>query len=540
MFKRLLSSVGLSACLAASHLHAAPPKLIVTIIVDQMRYDYLERLHDHFSPRGFRMLMDHGAFMTSAQYDYSPTVTAPGHASYLSGTPPSVHGIIGNEWFDRQQRKVISAVSDPAYNGTGTTSTNIHVSPRNFIGANFADQLRFQYRSKVVGISMKDRAAIMPAGKKPAGAYWFEVKTGHFITSSYYMTELPEWLRKFNEQEPADKYRGTNWNRLLPPSAYDYPDARPGEGHLIGETNCVFPHVVHYTKRDAYEAIMSTPFGDQLLADLARAAVEGEHLGQANVPDLLCISFSCLDLCGHTFGPYSQEAEDLVLRLDRTLGDFFRFLDRRIGLENVQIVLTADHGVVPLPEFAREQGLDAGRVDEDKLITSLRNHLVGRFGTGDLFLSPHFYYGNLYYDFAKLEQHHIEVGGLSDAIRDWAYSTGKIEAVFTRQQLLAGNVHGMIGDRVLNGYNAERSGDLVVVLKPFLIPSSGTSGTTHGTPYNYDADVPVLFYGRAFKPGRYADPFNITDIVPTLCAELQMTVPPGCIGHPFIRVLSGK
>ncbi|MBI1177790.1 alkaline phosphatase family protein [bacterium] len=540
MKKRTKLAFAFLAGLAALQIHAAMPKLVVTIIVDQMRYDYLERFHDQFSHGGFRFLMDHGAFMTSAHYNYCPTVTAPGHASYLSGTPPAVHGIIGNDWFDRQKKKTIAAVYDPACEGVGTTSTNIHVSPLNFIGSNFADQLRLQYQSKVVSVSMKDRAAILPGGKKPNGAYWFESRTGNFITSSYYMSKLPDWLNAFNARALAERYRETNWNRLLPASAYQYPDDGVGEDHLIGETNVVFPHVIHYTTNDHYSAIQPTPFSNELLAELAKAAIEGEHLGDGSVPDLLCISFSAIDLGGHKFGPYSQEMQDLVLRLDRTLEDFFRFLDKRIGLKNCEIVLTADHGVAPLPEFAREYGLDAERVNETTLMTSLSNRLTHVYGTNDLFLSPNFHYGNLYYDFDKLKQRKIKPAALSSTIRKWAFSTGKFEEVYTRTQLLRGDAPGLIGKMVLNGYNAERSGDIVLTMKPYFIPSSGKTGTTHGTPYAYDADIPMLMFGSAFKPGRYAGDFAITDIVPTLCRTLHMDVPPGCIGKPFLAALKEK
>jgi len=540
MHRRLFLVSWLALCLTAARVPAATPKLIVTIVVDQMRYDYLERFYDQFSRRGFRLLMDHGAFMTAAEYDYIPTVTAPGHASYLSGAPPSVHGIIGNDWFDRQKRKAMSAVYDPASVGVGTTSTNVHVSPRNFIGSNFADEMRLRYGSKVVGISMKDRGAVFPAGRKPAGAFWFEARSGHFVTSSYYMSELPGWLQAFNARAPAERYRSAQWTRLLSPQAYGHPDAGGGEGHLLGETNSIFPHTLHFKTTNYYDAILPTPYADTVLAELARAAIEGEHLGQTDICDLLCISFSALDGCGHTFGPDSQEVQDLLLRLDRTLESLFAYLDRKIGLNHMQIVLTADHGVAPLPAFLRQQGVAFETPSSGALRTNLNQHIDARFGAGHAFVLSSFYYGNLYYDFAKLKELHIDPDELSEVIREWAYSTGKFQAAYTRRQLLQGDVQDRIGRAVLNGYNAERSGDIVLVPKPYVLPGLGSTGTTHGSPYHYDTHVPVLFYGAAFKPGRYADPFNITDIVPTLCAVLKLNPPPGCVGHAFTPALTGR
>lgn len=520
------------------HLRADPPKLIVAIVVDQMRYDYLERFEDQFVRDGFRLLMDRGAYMTSAHYNYYPTVTAPGHASYLSGTTPAMHGIVGNDWFDRRQKKIISSVDDPAFEGVGTVSTNVHISPRNFHGDNFADQLRLRYRSKVVGISLKARAAVLPAGKKPNGAYWFEPQSGNFITSSYYRPELPEWVRMFNERKLVEQYRDRIWSRLLPAAHYPYPDDQEGEGRLAGETNRVFPHQIHYLPNKGYEALLPTPYGNDLLAQLARAAIEGESLGKGLGPDLLCVSFSSLDACGHVFGPYSQEAEDVTVRLDRTLAEFFHYLDHRIGLKHVAIVLTADHGGAPLAEFAREQGLDAGRINETKLFSSLTNHLAGRFGPEPLFLLSRFHYGSLFYDYDVLKNKGISQAELSDAISEWAQESGKYQAVFTRQQILTGGFRDEIGQMVARGYDQERSGDIVLILKPYLIPSSGRTGTTHGSPYSYDAHIPVLFYGQSFRPGHYAGDFRITDIVPTLCATLDMDEPAGNIGRAFLPAIS--
>lgn len=530
---------------AATSAFAAQPKLVVAILVDQLRYDYLERFHDQFGEGGFRLLTDQGTFMTFARYDYCPTITGPGHASFLSGAPPAMHGIIANNWFDKRSQKPVYCVGDSSVKGVGTEGKEGQMSPRNFIGANFADQMRLHFQSKVVSVSMKDRGAILPAGKKPAGAYWFEAATGHFITSTYYMAELPAWIQQFNDRNRPAEFIGQAWTRLLEPKNYLWPDDAEGEGSLPGEKTRTFDHTVKAAdendpKEKKYEPIIATPFGNQLLLELAETALEAEQLGQGDRPDLLCVSFSSVDYAGHRFGPYSQEVQDVVLRLDRQLAEFFALLDKKLGLANVEIVLTADHGSCPTPEFAAAQGFEAERVEGVSLISGLVARLNERFGAGRYLvangLKPVFNEGNLYFNHQELRDKNIPTTELVNAIREWALDTGKFQAVFGRDQLLEGRAPGILGQRVMNGFNAERSGDVVLVYKPFVI-EWGATGTTHGSPYSYDAHIPVLFHGSAFRPGRFADEFNITDIVPTLAASLHMDVPPMAIGRPFVKAL---
>lgn len=547
-FKFLASALFFSLCLSGTH--AAPPKapkLVVAIVVDQLRYDYLERFHHQFTEGGFRLLTDEGAFMTFAQYDYSPTITAPGHASYFSGSAPMAHGIIGNEWFDKRTGQPMYCVSDPDVTGVGTApdAKAGKMSPRNFIGATVADQMRLHWGSKVVAISVKDRGAILPGGKKPAGAYWFESATGNFITSSYYTPELPAWVKTFNESKQAEAMIGQTWERLLDEKEYPTPDDGAGESKLAGESTSTFPHKVIKEEKDGYESILSTPFGNQLLAEFAKAAIEGEKLGQGSKPDLLCVSFSSNDYCGHKFGPYSHEAQDITLRLDRQFADFFAYLDKKVGLANIAIVLTADHGVCPAPEYAQSQGLDGARPAVSDLMNELQNKLVEHFGPGRYFLGaklgfkPRLTDGNLYYNHPVLVEKQLAPETVTAFVREWALSTGVFHAVYGREQLLDGRAPGVIGQRVMNGFNGERSGDIVFVQKPFAIPGSGKpgTGTTHGSPFSYDTHIPVLFYGSAFKTGRYADEFHITDIAPTLSAALGIQEPPSCTGKPMVKIL---
>jgi predicted AlkP superfamily pyrophosphatase or phosphodiesterase len=542
----LISLIALGICTAG--VQAAPPKapkLVVAILVDQLRYDYLDRFHSQFVEGGFRELTDKGAFMTFAQYNYYPTITAPGHASFFSGSSPMMHGVISNDWFDKRSGEMMYCVEDDSVKGVGTDAKEGQRSPRNFIGATVADQMRLHWGSKVVGISVKDRGAILPAGKKPTGAYWFEAASGNFITSSYYRAELPAWVKAFNDSKRPDAFVGQTWERLLDEKQYSAPDDAAGEGHLAGEKGSTFPHKVIKEEAEGYEPILSTPFGNQLLAEFAKAAIEGEGLGQGDKPDLLCVSFSSIDYCGHKFGPYSQEVQDITLRLDRQLKELFAYLDKKVGLANVVMVMTADHGVAPTPENAKEQGLDGGRPSVVDMLVELQGKVVERFGPGRYFLSakgslkPRLVDGNLYYDQAVLDEKKLAPETLTAFIREWALSTGVFHAVYGRDQLLEGRAPGVIGQRIANGFNGERSGDAVLMLKPWLLSGTGkpATGTTHGSPFSYDTHIPVIFYGAPFKAGRYADEFNITDLAPTLSAGLGIQEPPMCMGKPLVKAL---
>jgi predicted AlkP superfamily pyrophosphatase or phosphodiesterase len=529
---------------------AAPnkaPKLVVAIVVDQLCYEYLERFHHQFTEGGLKLLTDEGAFMTSAHYDYSPTITAPGHASFFSGSSPMMHGIIGNDWYDKRTGQNMYCVQDTDVTGVGTEpeAKAGKMSPRNFIGATVSDQMRLHWGSKVVAMSIKDRGAILPGGKKPAGAYWFESATGNFITSSYYMQELPAWVQAFNDRKLPQSYIGQTWDRLLDASEYPNPDDVEGENNLSGETTRTFPHKVIQDQKGGYEPVLSTPFGNDLLAEFAKAAIEGEKLGQGGRPDLLCVSFSSNDYCGHKFGPYSQEVHDFTLRLDRQFKGLFTYLAQKIGMDNVTVVLTADHAVCPIPEQARSQGLDGGRPPVSEMMAELQNKLVERFGPGRYFLGgrlgsrPSLSNNNLFFNHPVLLEKQLSPETVTAFVREWALSTGVFHAVYGRDQLMEGRASGVIGQRVMKGFNGERSGDIVFVLKPYLISGSGKPGvgTTHGSAYSYDTHVPVIFYGSAFKPGRYADAFNITDIAPTLCAALGILEPPMNMGTPNVRIL---
>ncbi|MGB0583402.1 MAG: alkaline phosphatase family protein, partial [Limisphaerales bacterium] len=400
--KKLLFLV---AVFVASLTQAADrPKLVVSIIVDQLRYDYLERFQKHFTENGFGLFYKQGAVISFGRYNYFPTSTAPGHATVLSGCPPSEHGIIGNDWFDKRTRKSVYCAEDTSVEGVGVTGKSGQRSPKNFIGSNLADQMRLHLGSKVVGISMKDRGAILPAGKKAVGAYWFDSKKGHFVTSTYYHQQLPKWVAAFNDQDRAGSFLGTTWNRLLPVDQYEWEDDGVGERPLAGEKKPVFPHKIGTKNAKTRSAVMPTPFANQILAEFAIAAIEGHRLGTGPQTDMLCVSFSPVDYVGHSFGPHSHEIQDTIIRLDRQFAEFFSYLDKKIGLGNVLIQLTADHGVAPLPEFAQSQGIAGGRYKAADQLIDLMGKLSDHFGPAKYFLYPQFRSGQLIYDHSVLRE----------------------------------------------------------------------------------------------------------------------------------------
>ncbi len=517
-------------------INAEPPKLVVAIVVDQLRYDYLERGHERFANEGFRLLTERGANMTFARYNYFPTVTGPGHASYLSGSGPAEHGIIGNDWFDKRTGKDMYCCADTNAVAVGTTNKSA-MSPKNFIGSTVADQMRLHFGSKVISLSIKDRGAILPAGKKPTGAFWFDSKSGAFITSTYYMTNLPQWVADFNSRKLAHAAVGKIWERMFDPKDYLFTDAARGEGKLHGETNSIFNHVI-MTATNTVEGVTPTPFGDELLTDLALSALDAEEMGQGAQPDLLCLSYSSMDSVGHTFGPHSHEIQDHTFRLDRQLARIFQQIAAWVGLANIMIVLTADHGVAPTPEYATDMGLDGHRWDSEKFMTNLQVKLEERFGSGKYFKKMKIPYGDVHLNHDTLRAKQISVAEISSHIRELALDTGMFLNAFSRDQLLEGRAHGQIGQFYANGYNPERGADLMLVSKPYSLAGTNKTGTTHGTVFAYDTRIPVLFFGRAFKPGRYADEFYITDIAATLCAALRIEEPPASIGKPCVRILA--
>ncbi len=516
------------------HAQKKKPKLIVGIVVDQMRLDYIYRFENKFTDNGFKELIKNGFFGKNTHYNYVPTYTGPGHASIFSGTTPSVHGIIGNDWFVKSLRKEINCVSDSLVSVVGAEGEESS-SPVNLLSSNFADELKIgsQGRSKVVGVSIKNRGAILPAGHFPDGAYWFDPNSGNFITSTYYKQKLPEWVKTFNEKQVAKKYMTGKWETLLPITTYTEsgPDASPYEANLgMGHT---FPYdLTAIRKKDkSYKALSTTPFGNSIIADMALAALSGESLGADSETDLLTISFSSTDYIGHRFGPDSKEIEDCYLRLDLEIAELIDELNKKVGKDEYVIFLTADHAVAHVPQFLIDKRIPAGYIERTPVASILLKTLSEKYGEGEWIFSAS--NDQLFLNKELIADKEIDLNEFTDEIIKSLLSFKGIKKVFRGEDLNRYEYTNGIAAKLQNGYNTKRSGDLLLVYEPgWFVKSYGKTGTTHGSGYNYDTHVPLLIYGQGIPKGYTSyEKISITDIVPSLCLKYEVNLPNGTTGN---------
>ena len=521
---------------------AKPVRLVVGIVIDQFRYDYLTRFHDQFGEDGFRRLLNGGAVFTNANYIHVPTYTACGHATFMSGATPSMNGIVGNEWFDRESGKRITSVTDGKVKLLGGRDGAAGMSPSRMLGSTIGDELKLATggQSRVVGVSLKDRSAILPSGKHPNGAYWFDQSTGNLVSSTYYFSDLPEWVKKFNKEMRPDRFFGKRWEKLLPESAYQRStaDDAPYEKFSAGNK---FPYVINGGEEVAgqrfYTQFQYTPFANDYLVDFAKAAIESEQLGADDTTDLLTVSFSANDLLGHACGPYSQEVQDMTLRTDRSLAELFNYLDRKIGLDRVIIALTADHGVAPVPAHAQQFGL-GGTIEPKSISDAIESALDKSFG--DEKWVQALVYDNVYLDEAVIERHKLAVEEVERVASQAVVKIAGVAECFTHSQLLSGRLpQTKIARGVANGFNARRNGNLIIVAQPFCFIGEGIA-TTHGTPYSYDTHVPLILYGAGIAPGTHYSDASPADIAPTLAALLKIEIPSNCVGRILSEAIKAK
>lgn len=490
----------------------AKPKLVVAIAVDQFRYDYLVKFRSEYTG-GLDQLLRRGAVFSNAYYEHFPTVTAVGHSTFLSGAYPASSGIIANDWWDRELRRSVTSVFDPSVKGLGDEKET--ASPRRMLVSTVGDELKMvSPKSKVIGVSLKDRSAILPAGHMANGAYWVSKTNGKFVSSTYYFDGVPDWVTKFNDAKAADRYANSVWDL----KAY---------GGL--KRTLKTPADVDY-----YDSIASTPYGNELIEEFCERAIAEEKLGQRGVTDVLAVSFSSNDYVGHDYGPDSPEVRAVSVHTDRLFAKFFASLDRTVGMANVLVVLTADHGVAPMPEVNRERRMPGGRMTAGVIRDTVERALGAKFGIAKYVLSPSDY--SLYLDDALIERRGLNMAEVRRVAAEAARKVDHVARVYTRDQLLAGPpASEMVARRVSNGYNEERGADLMIVLEPYFMYVK--TGSTHGSPYNYDAHVPVIFLGARIKPGRYWGQVAVNDIAPTLASLLDVDAPSGSAGRVLTEML---
>ncbi|MEZ4811546.1 MAG: alkaline phosphatase PafA [Allomuricauda sp.] len=522
---------------------AESPKLVVGIIVDQMRYDYLTRFWSQYGEGGFKRLVGEGFNCKNHHFNYAPTSTGPGHTSVYTGTTPATHGIIGNDWYDKEADKEVYCASDDNYNSVGTTSDAGKMSPHRVLTTTITDQLRLhtQKRGKVIAVALKDRGAVLPGGHMANAAYWFEGgQTGNWITSSYYMDALPQWVNDFNASNAVEAYKKP-WTTLKPIDTYleSGTDVNAYEGMLEGETTTTFPHDLPklWDANGQFGLLRSTPYGNSITADFALKALEAEGLGMDAITDFLAISFSSTDYVGHFYGVNSKEIEDTYLRLDLDLERILNALDQKVGVGQYTVFLTADHGAINVPAYLRDEKVPAGYLDEGAMQERFTEFLKYKYGTTDVVKNVSNF--QVFLDHKILANLDIDLDDAEEEIAMELLGYDEVNQVFTAHQMWQNNYTEGIPYIIQNGYNQKRSGDIMFVQRPGFI-SYGRTGSSHGSPMIYDTHVPLLLYGKGIKHGNTVNRTEIPDVAPTIAALLGIAFPNGTTGKPIGEVLEFK
>lgn len=515
------------------------PKLIIGIVVDQMRQEYLYKYAERYSEGGFKRLMNEGFMMKNGHYNYIPTYTGPGHASVYTGTTPATHGIIGNNWYVKNLNKSIYCAGDSTVTNVGGTPSNGGISPRNMLTTTITDELRFatNKRSKVVGIAIKDRGASLPAGHL-GDAYWYDGDNGEFMTSTYYHESLPQWAQEFNAKKIPDTYLTQTWNTRFPIETYmqSIADDNVFEGLFVGKETPTFPYSLPElkAKNDQYGLLAGTPFGNTLTFDFAYAAIEGEQLGKRGETDFLAISFSSPDYIGHRFGPSSIEIEDTYLRLDLEMEQFLNFLDESYGKGSYLVFLSADHGVADIATYMQSERVPAGNINSGFIASQLKNFVQQKYGAGNWILN--FSNEQVFLNSVLAQDKGINMADLEDDIASFLLKFSGIKEVYTSTALRNNSFTQTRPALLQNGFNHKSSGELLLILEPGWL-AGGAKGTSHGTGFTYDTHVPILFFGWNVKQGTSSRYASITDIAPTLSMMLNIRLPNGSDGTPIFEII---
>lgn len=488
-------------------------KLVMLVVVDQFRYDYLTRFRGQYTG-GLKRLLTNGADFVNANLDHYPSVTAVGHAAMLSGATPSVSGIVGNDWYDRDTGKAVTSVSDDTVQLLD--SGGVGSSPRRMLVSTVGDEMKIAHpNTRVIGISLKDRSAILASGHMADAAYWYDTQKGSFVSSTYYFPKLPGWVKSFNDRRLVDKYAGVQWTFLSDPAATG--KRMPAKaGPALSS------------------AVFASPFGNELLEAFAEETISQEKLGQRDATDLLTVSFSSNDAVGHDVGPDAPEVRDISIRTDRTLGKLFDALEHAVGMDHVLVILSADHGIAPLPEKLEEEKMPGGRLPSGDLVKDMENALGQKFGPGKWILytaGTEPYFNEELIESKKLSDEEVQNVAAKAIAR-----APHVARVFTRSDLENGRVSGdHFTTMVVRSFNIRRSGDLDVLLEPYWI--RGGSGATHGSPYVYDTHIPLIFMGPGIKAATYPRNVVLNDLAPTLATMLHVETPGGSVGRVLPEIL---
>jgi predicted AlkP superfamily pyrophosphatase or phosphodiesterase len=523
---------------------AGRPKLVVGIVVDQMRWDYLYRFQNRYSEGGFKRLLREGFSCQNTFINYLPSATAVGHATIFTGSVPSVHGIAANEWIDQLSGKSTYCTEDANVKGIGNSTKGGQMSPRNLQASTITDELRLasNFRSKIVGVSIKDRAAILPAGHNPTGAFWFD-DSGEFVTSSWYMTELPQWVKDFNGGKVAEKLVADDWHTLYPINTYTQSsdDNVSWEGMFGGEKTTVFPHKIAEGFKRKPGIIRGTPFGNTLTLSFAKAAVAGYQLGQGTFTDFLTINCASTDYAGHMFGGNSIEVEDIYLRLDRDFADLFSYLDKQVGKGNYLVFLTADHGSAHAKGFMEAHQMNTGHWDTG-LVNGLNAMLLKKTNVDGLVRADGAI-GACYqvnYDMKKVEGKNLDFPLIKQLSVDYLRKQPGILYAADMDRINDYSIPDWIRMAMINGYNYKRSGPVQIVPESGWMPEYSKTGTTHGGWNPYDSHIPLIFMGKGIKRGTTNRHVNMVDIAPTLAALLHVQMPSGSVGTVITEVTTKK
>lgn len=516
------------------------PKLVVGIMVDQMKQEYIWRFQDHFTENGFKRLMKDGFVAKNGHYNYASTSTGPGHASVYTGTTPSIHGIVNNTWYNRLIKKNLYCASDSTVRAVGGSIRHGRISPRNLYSSTITDELKIstQQKGKVIAMSIKDRGSALPGGHYSDGSYWYDSSTGNFMTSTYYMNELPNWVKDFNASKHANRLLNQTWNTIKPIEQYKESgiDNSPYERGFREKDTPTFPYDLSQlrSKNGNFGMLPSTPFGNTILNELAHSAIDAEDLGGDAITDFLAISFSSPDYIGHNFGPQSKEVQDTYIRLDKEIERLLNTLDQKVGKGNYVVFVTADHAVA---ENSKRMNDDRFRVDNIKsrdLTKHLESAVNQKYGEAEWFERAG--WSDIFLNHDLIKERKMDLYDMQLFIAQEAMKFEGIYMALTGTDLVRNSYSDLMRGLIQSAYHTKESGDVKLILDPAW-QSGGNKGTGHGNAWTYDTHVPIIFYGWGIQKGTSVRKVHITDIAPTISMLLQIRLPNGATGQPVHEAL---